>query len=102
MFRTTAEWVGALEQAGVPCGPINDLAQVFADPQVQHRGLKVEMPHPLAGRVPQVASPLRLSASPVSYRRPPPLLGEHSAALLERLLQLQQAQIGALRDAGVI
>jgi len=102
VFRTPAEWVGALEQAGVPCGPINDLAQVFADPQVQHRELKVEMPHPLAGRVPQVASPLRLSASPVSYRRPPPLLGEHSATLLERLLQLQPAQIGALRDAGVI
>jgi len=102
VFRTTAEWVSALERAGVPCGPINDLAQVFADPQVQHRGLRVEMPHPLAGRVPQVASPLRLSASPVSYRRPPPLLGEHSATLLERLLQLQPAQIGALRDAGVI
>ncbi|HCA65750.1 MAG TPA: CoA transferase, partial [Pseudomonas sp.] len=71
VFRTTAEWVSALEQAGVPCGPINDLAQVFADPQVQHRGLSVEMPHPLAGRVPQVASPLRLSASPVAYRNPP-------------------------------
>jgi len=102
VFRTTAEWVTALEQAGVPCGPINDLAQVFADPQVQHRGLKVEMPHPLAGRVPQVASPLRLSASPVEYRNPPPLLGEHSEALLQRLLGMNDEQIAGLRAAGVI
>ncbi len=102
MFRTTAEWVSALEQAGVPCGPINDLAQVFADPQVQHRGLKVEMPHPLAGHVPQVASPLRLSASPVDYRMPPPLLGEHSEALLQRLLGMNDEQIAGLRAAGVI
>ena len=102
VFRTTAEWVSALEQAGVPCGPINDLAQVFADPQVQHRGLNVDMPHPLAGRVPQVASPLRLSASPVAYRNPPPLLGEHSEALLQRLLGMNDEQIAGLRAAGVI
>ncbi|WP_312935069.1 CoA transferase, partial [Stutzerimonas nitrititolerans] len=100
--RTTAEWLAALERAGVPCGPVNDLAQVFADPQVRHRGLKVDMPHPLAGSVPQVASPLRLSASPVTYRNPPPLLGEHSEALLQRLLGLSAQQIEALRYAGVI
>ena len=65
-----------LERAGVP-GPINDLAQVFADPQVQARGLRVELPHPLAGTVPQVASPIRLSETPVEYRNPPPTLGQH-------------------------
>ncbi|MGE4404533.1 CaiB/BaiF CoA transferase family protein [Pseudomonas sp.] len=102
VFRSTAEWVAALEQAGVPCGPINDLAQVFADPQVRHRGLKVDMPHPLAGSVPQVASPLRLSATPVTYRNPPPLLGEHSEALLQRLLGLNPERIAALRRGGVI
>ncbi|MBE7374934.1 CaiB/BaiF CoA transferase family protein [Pseudomonas lopnurensis] len=102
VFRSTAEWVAALEQAGVPCGPINDLAQVFADPQVRHRGLKVEMAHPLSGSVPQVASPLRLSASPVAYRNPPPLLGEHSEALLRRLLGMSEEQIAGLREAGVI
>ncbi|MBA1263602.1 CaiB/BaiF CoA transferase family protein [Stutzerimonas stutzeri] len=102
VFRTTAEWVSALERAGVPCGPINDVAQVFDDPQVRHRGLKVEMPHPQAGSVPQVASPLRLSASPVSYRNAPPLLGEHSEALLQRLLGLSAQRIAALRQAGVI
>ena len=102
VYRTTAQWLTALEQAGVPCGPINDLAQVFADPQVQHRGLRLEMPHPLAGTVPQVASPLRLSASPVDYRDPPPLLGEHSEALLQRLLGMDGEQIAALRAAGVV
>jgi crotonobetainyl-CoA:carnitine CoA-transferase CaiB-like acyl-CoA transferase len=69
---------------------------------VQHRGLNVEMPHPLAGHVPQVASPLRLSASPVDYRNPPPLLGEHSEALLQRLLGMSDEQIAGLRQAGVI
>ncbi|HAQ25118.1 MAG TPA: CoA transferase, partial [Pseudomonas sp.] len=102
VFRTTAEWLAALERAGVPCGPVNDLAQVFADPQVRHRGLKVDMPHPLAGSVPQVASPLRLSASPVAYRNPPPLLGEHSEVLLQRLLGMDDGQIDVLRKAGVI
>ena len=102
VFRTTAEWVTALERAGVPCGPINDVAQVFDDPQVRHRGLKIDLPHPLAGQVPQVASPLRLSASPVSYRHAPPLLGEHSEALLQRLLGLREEQIATLRQAGVI
>jgi len=102
VFRSTEDWVSALERAGVPCGPINDLAQVFEDPQVRHRGLRVEMPHPQAGSVPLVASPLRFSASPVSYRQAPPLLGEHSEAVLQRLLGLTVEQIAALRQAGVV
>ena len=64
VFKTTAEWVAALEEVGVPCGPINDLAAVFEDPQVLARGLKVELPHALSGLVAQVASPLRLSDTP--------------------------------------
>ena len=68
--------------AGVPCGPINDLAQVFADPQVQARGTRIRMAHPLAGEVDLVANPIRLSRTPVDYRRPPPLLGEHNAEVL--------------------
>jgi crotonobetainyl-CoA:carnitine CoA-transferase CaiB-like acyl-CoA transferase len=102
VFRTTAEWVAALEQAGVPCGPINDLAQVFADPQVQARGMRVDMPHSLAGSVPQVASPIRLSETPVEYRSAPPLLGEHSEALLQRLVGLSFEKIISLRQSGVI
>ena len=102
VFKTTAEWVGALEQAGVPCGPINDLAQVFNDPQVLARKLRVELPHPLAGTVAQVASPLRLSATPVEYRLAPPLLGEHTEQVLHSLLKKTAKQIEVLRQAGVI
>ncbi len=102
VFRTTAEWVALLEQAGVPCGPINDLAQVFADPQVQARGLRLDMTHPLAGSVPQVASPIRLSETPVDYRRAPPLLGEHSEAVLQDVLGLSFEKILSLRQSGVI
>lgn len=100
--RTTTEWVSALEALAVPCGPINTLADVFADPQVQARGLKVTMPHPLAGSVPLVANPLRLSATPVEYRNPPPLLGEHTAQILNNTLGLSATQIEELRAAGVI
>lgn len=102
VFKTTREWIVALEQAGVPCGPINDLEQVFADPQVQARGLRVELPHPLAGVVPQVASPIRLSATPVEYRHAPPLLGEHTEQVLQQWLGLGAEQIAELRVAGVL
>ena len=102
VFKTTAEWVTLLEEAGVPCGPINDLAQVFADPQVQARGLRLDLANGLGSTTPQVASPLRLSATPVDYRLAPPLLGEHSDAILQRLLGLDAAQIASLRAAGVV
>jgi crotonobetainyl-CoA:carnitine CoA-transferase CaiB-like acyl-CoA transferase len=94
--------VTQLEQAGVPCGPINDLAQVFADPQVQARGLAMELPHVLAGSVPQVASPIRLSETPVEYRNAPPLLGEHTLEVLQRVLGLDEAAVMAFREAGVL
>ncbi|PYC29277.1 CoA transferase [Aquipseudomonas alcaligenes] len=102
VFKSTAEWVTLLEAAGVPCGPINDLAQVFADPQVQARGLRLDLANGLGSTTPQVASPLRLSATPVDYRLAPPLLGEHSDAILQRLLGLDAAQITSLRAAGVV
>jgi len=102
VFKTTAEWVAALEVVGVPCGPINDVAQVFADPQVQFRGLKVELPHALGGSVPQVASPIRLSATPVEYRRAPPLLGEHTLEVLTGVLGLSDTDVITLREAGVL
>lgn len=102
VFKTTAEWVAELERAGVPCGPINDLAQMFQDPQVVARGLKVDVPHPLAGSVPQVASPIRLSETPVEYRRAPPLLGEHTEAVLMDVLGLDAGAVQVLRSAGVL
>jgi crotonobetainyl-CoA:carnitine CoA-transferase CaiB-like acyl-CoA transferase len=82
VMKTTAEWIGLLEKAGVPCGPINRLGEVFSDPQVRSRGLRVELPHAAFGKVPLVANPLRLSATPVSYRRAPPTLGQDSDEVL--------------------
>ena len=102
VFKTTAQWIEQLEKAGVPCGPINDLQQVFADPQVQARGLRLDLPNALGSSTPQVASPLRLSATPVAYRSAPPLLGQHTDALLQRLLSMSESQIAELREAGVI
>ena len=81
VMRTTAEWIAALEAQAVPCGPINRIDQVFADPQVQARGMKIEVAHPAFGSVPLVANPIRLSATPVQYRIAPPMLGEHSDAV---------------------
>jgi crotonobetainyl-CoA:carnitine CoA-transferase CaiB-like acyl-CoA transferase len=102
VFKTTAQWVEVLEQAGVPCGPINDLGQVFADPQVLARELAITLPHALAGSVPQVASPLRLSETPVEYRRAPPLLGEHTEDVLTRLLGMSTAQVAQLHAVGMV
>lgn len=102
VFKTTAEWVTLLEAAGVPCGPINDLAQVFNDPQVKARGLRIDLPNSLGSTTPQVASPLRLSETPVQYRNAPPLLGEHTEQVLTRHLGLSTEQITALREAGVL
>ena len=99
--RPRAVWLEALEAAKVPCGPINDLADVFADPQVRERGMTVRMPHPLAGTVDLVASPMKLSGTPVRYRCAPPLLGEHTEVVL-RELGLDAAELGALRRACVI
>ncbi|MCO5367530.1 CaiB/BaiF CoA transferase family protein [Pseudomonas alliivorans] len=102
VFKTTAQWVDELEAAGVPCGPVNDLAQVFADPQVLARGLAIELPHALGGRVAQVASPIRLSETPVEYRRAPPLLGEHTSEVLQALLGMSEGEVAALKGAGVL
>jgi crotonobetainyl-CoA:carnitine CoA-transferase CaiB-like acyl-CoA transferase len=99
--RTRADWLESLEATKVPCGPINDLDDVFADPQVAQRGMTVEMPHPQAGRVRLVASPMKFSATPVQYRRPPPLLGEHTIEVL-REFDLDDAAIEALRAARAI
>jgi len=100
--KTTDEWVAVMEAAGVPCGPINSLDRVFADPQVQARGMRVEMAHPLAGTVPLVANPIRMTASPVAYRRPPPTLGEHTDEVLEGWLGLSESEIADLRARRIV
>jgi len=80
------DWIARLEAVGVPCGPINDISQAFAHPQAQARGLRREIPHPLGGTAPTTASPLRMSGSPVQYRRAPPLLGQHTEEILREVL----------------
>jgi glutaryl-CoA transferase len=80
-----AAWSEKLAAAGVPSGPINPIPTVFEDPQVKHREMLVELPHPAAGTVPQVASPLRFAEAPIAYRRAPPLLGEHTQEVLDEL-----------------
>ena len=100
--RTTREWVQALEAGGVPNGPINDLAQVYEEPQVQARNIRVEMDHPVAGKLSTVASPMRFSQTPVEYRLAPPTVGQHTDAVLRGVLGKDDAQIAALRDAGVL
>lgn len=100
--RTQHDWLAALEEAGVPCGPINRLDAVFADPQVVARGLRVDLPHPLAGHVPQVGPPFKLSATPAAPERAPPLLAEHTEAVLRERLGLDDATIARLAAAGVV
>ena len=100
--RPAATWLAALEPAGVPCAPINDVAQVFADPQVRHRGVQVDVPHAEAGTVPLVASPFRMSETPLRYDVAPPLLGQHTEEILKERLGFEAAQIVALRTRGVI
>jgi crotonobetainyl-CoA:carnitine CoA-transferase CaiB-like acyl-CoA transferase len=91
VMRTTAEWIALLEGAGVPCGPINRIDQVFADPQVQARGLTVDIAHPARGHVSVVANPVRLSETPVEYRLPTPALGAHTDEVLAEWLDRRPA-----------
>jgi formyl-CoA transferase len=100
--RTQRAWLDALEPRGVPCGPINRLDQVFADPQLVARGLRMDLPHPLAGSVPQVGTPIKFSATTPSYERAPPLLGEHTADVLRERLALPDDAISRLAARGVI
>ncbi len=100
--KSTAEWLALLESAGVPNGPINNLAQVFEEPQVKARGVKIELDHAVAGKLPLVGSPMRFSATPLEYRLAPPLLGEHTDQVLNEMLGLSANAIAKLRGDGVI
>ena len=100
--RTMDDLIAALEKRQVPCGPINTIDKVFADPHVKARGLQKTVPHTQQGEVPSVASPLRLSASPVAYDRGPPLLGEHTDQVLRERLGFDDARLQELRQKGVI
>jgi len=102
--RTQKEWVEGLARIGVPCSPVNTVDQVFADPQVLARGMKIAMPHALAGRgeVDLIGNPIKYSATPVDYRLPPPQLGEHNRQVLAELLDMDEAEFKALKRRGVV
>lgn len=101
-LRTREEWIALLEAVGVPCGPINDIGEVFANPQVQARGIAMDMPHPSAGKVTLVRSPMKLSATPAATELPPPLLGQHTDEVLREVLGRSDDDIAALRARGVL
>lgn len=100
--RRKVDWLPALEAAKVPCGAINNLAEVFADPQVRERGMVHQWEHPLSGTVNLVASPLKLSATPVRTDIAPPLLGQHTEQVLSEVLGWDHTRIEALRAQEVI
>ncbi|WGG49310.1 CaiB/BaiF CoA transferase family protein [Rugamonas sp. DEMB1] len=102
LARSRAFWIEGLEAVGVPCGPINDVGEVYQDPQVVARGLVVELPHPTAGTVKLVRSPMKLSATPALADLAPPLLGQHTEEVLGQLLGHSAADVAALRAKGVL
>ena len=99
--RDRKDLIAALDRAGVPCGPINTIPEVFEDPQVKHRKVLIEIAHPQAGKVPLVASPMRFKEAPLVHDRAPPLLGEHSIEILKEL-NIDDARIAQLRADGIV
>ncbi|MGH1455613.1 MAG: CaiB/BaiF CoA transferase family protein [Alphaproteobacteria bacterium] len=95
-------WIKALEKEQVPCGPINTIDRVFDDPQVLHRDMQIGLEHPVAGKVPSVGSPLKLSQTPVSYESAPPVLGQHTKNVLEKVLKLNDEEISHLYNKKII
>ncbi|WP_229413328.1 CaiB/BaiF CoA transferase family protein [Massilia violaceinigra] len=100
--RTRDEWIAQLEAVGVPCGPINDVGEVFENEQVKARGVAIEMDHPAAGKVKLVRSPMKLSLTPAQADLPPPMLGQHTDEVLRDLLGRSEEEIAALRAKGAI
>ena len=100
--QSTNWWLEQLSAACVPCGPINTIEQVFADPQVQHREMQVELEHPKAGKVAGVGNPVKFSETPVEYRSAPPMLGQHTEQVLTDLLDVDGNALETLRQSGVI
>ena len=99
--RNTTHWLDVLEKAGVPSGPINNIADVYADPQVQAREMMVEMEHPQAGRVRNIGIPVKLSETPGSIRRPAPTLGQHTDEVLAEF-GYSSDEIAKLKDSGAV
>ena len=100
--RKVRDWLEALESVDVPCGPINDIDQVFADPHLVARNLRFDLPHPLAGSVPQVGAPIRMSETPLTARSAAPLLAQHTSSVLRDFLGITGDRLAALAAAGVV
>jgi formyl-CoA transferase/CoA:oxalate CoA-transferase len=101
-LRGRDEWVAAFAGAGLPAGPINDIGQVFDDPQVRHRAMAVEVDHPTAGRVRLPGIPVKFTGTPARVQGTPPRLGEHTDEVLRTVLGLGQAEIAELRASGAV
>jgi crotonobetainyl-CoA:carnitine CoA-transferase CaiB-like acyl-CoA transferase len=100
--RPSAEWLQLLEEAGIPCGPILDMGEVFAGPHVAARGMQFSMPHPVEGQIPQLGFPFRFSDAAPSARRRPPLLGEHGEDILTQDLRMDAQAVAELVVDGVV
>ncbi len=102
--QPSRHWLEGLEKINVPCGPVNDVVEVFADPQVKARGIEIAMNHPAAGTEPVhfMACPMAMSATPPTYRNPPPMLGQHTDEVLAEILDIGADEIAGLRDKGLI
>ncbi len=100
--RDAGEWLADLREAGLPCGPINAVPDVFAHPQAQARGLALEAEHPTAGPVQLTGFPYKLSQTPAEVRQPPPLLGQHTEEVLVDLLGYSVEQVAAFRGREII
>ncbi|MGV0963338.1 MAG: CaiB/BaiF CoA transferase family protein [Polynucleobacter sp.] len=100
--KTKAEWISLLEAANVPCGPINNFEEVFDNEQVKARGVQIDVPHPTAGNMKLVGSPMRLSETPVEVRMAPPTLGQHTHEILKERLSLDPQAIASLQEKGII
>lgn len=100
--KTRAETIAGLEQVGVPVAVINDIEAAFAEPQLQHRGGRIDLPHATAETAPGIASPLHFSATPIEYRSAPPTLGQHTSEVLQEILGLSDAEIGDLANRDIL
>jgi formyl-CoA transferase len=100
--RKRDEWIALLEEKGVPCGPINDVGEVFANEQVLAREMAIDLPHPSAGQVKLVRNPIRMSATPATSGMAPPLLGQHTTEVLREVLSRSEEEIAALRERGIV
>ena len=102
--NSTQFWLEGLEKLQVPCGPVNTIKDVFDDPQIQHREMEISLPHPLSGKgnVSLIGSPVKMSATPVSYRHAPPTLGQHTNEILAEMLGMDEEECRELAQKGVV